>query len=1088
MNVRSNQKTISPKSKPALNFVMCYRGLIALLAVVALLLTMPLTKQNAQINQTAVSKQQAQYKESNLEADHSEAGSLTVSGIRKNKSVRTSGVPMTEAAGTLSTVTEVEPNNTPATATPIGTGAKIKASSIFPNGDVDYYSFTANAGDRVYAATMTSFSGGSSTDSQLTLFASDGTTVIENDNDNGTFAALSSSIAGTTIPTTGTYYLKANDFTAGTTSERPYDLWFNLQSGSPTAETESNDTSATANPLPANGWVSGTRDPALASEQDWYSVTLNAGDTVFLSLDLDPERDGTTWNGRLGFGLLGDANNQLVYADDAGSVETPGPTIPSEALFVTVKTAGTYYAYVDSVTPGVGGPTATYHLNVNVLPHAPIGVNCTTYASTDVPKTIGPGTGLNSSTITVPGNPRIASLRVSVQLNHALMGDIDAQLRSPAGNDNGLFSDIGSQAVAGQTQMNLTLDDNAATPFISTVVSPLILKPELNYRLAWFNGENAGGTWTLDLRDDTAGANGGTLTGWSMEICEQPPTPTGTAVFSTDFESGDAGFTHSGTQDEWELGLPTTLATTTANPVAAITTCNSGTNCWKTDLDSIYNINANFDLLSPNINLTSVTGTATLSWAMKYQMESANFDHATVTVRQVGNPSNSRLIWQWLDATMTNSVGNPATNIGASSGWSTFNADISDFAGQNIEVVFHVDTDNTVNFAGWAIDDVSVIANTTPTISTAPLDFDGDGKSDFAVVQSPVARLNGMKEERVLSGDLLAAERQRIWAHGYNKLLDLRTGRGFVSLPTDVEEALAISKTNSIGEFFSTEGIPMAMNWMIRRSSDGTTLNYTLGAASDVFVPADYDGDGKADAAVWNPITGFTVIHSSTLTPVTYPLGIGNTNADPTVIGDYDGDGKDDPAVYDKTTGMWSWLGGAVHNVPDSATWLANGIPAPGDYNGDGKADFAIQVPPTAVGSNAKFRIAFNDGSVGPAADIAIVYGLAIYAVVPGDYDGDGKTDIAQVNLTGTNIGWRVLTSSSNYTLQVKKNLGVVATDRTVQGDYDGDGKIDFAIYCRAAAPNDGVFIYQPITAPSPTSPFDWGNADDYPVAFFNMH
>jgi hypothetical protein len=53
-----------------------------------------------------------------------------------------------------------------------------------------------------------------------------------------------------------------------------------VQSGSPTAETEPNDTPAQANPLPGNGWVSGTRDPAAATEQDWYSLALNAGDTV----------------------------------------------------------------------------------------------------------------------------------------------------------------------------------------------------------------------------------------------------------------------------------------------------------------------------------------------------------------------------------------------------------------------------------------------------------------------------------------------------------------------------------------------------------------------------------------------------------------------------------------------------------------------------------------------------------------------------------------------------------------------------------------------------------------------------------------
>lgn len=499
---------------------------------------------------------------------------------------------------------EVEPNGTAATASPIaGTNVVIRGN-LYPNGDVDYYSFTASAGDRVYAATMTSFSAGNSTDSQLTLYASDGTTVIEFDDDNGSLAGLSSSIAGATIPAAGTYYLKVNDFTAGTASERSYELHFRLQSGAPTPEVESNDTPATANPLPANGWVSGTRNPAVATEQDWYSISLNAGDTVYLSLDLDPERDGVTWNGRLGFALFGDAGNQIAVVDDAGTGDvSPNPNIPSEAMFFTVKTAGTYYAFVDSATAATGGPTATYHLSVSVHPATNEGINCTVYSSADVPKTIGPGTGLVSSTITVPGHPRIADLDVDVVLNHALMQDVDAHLRSPAGSDFGLFTDIGAAATGGQTQMDLVFDDEAGIPPAFTVLKGMHYKPENNstagtastsgaYRLSWFDGQDAGGTWTLDLRDDTAGANGGTLTSWALRICEPPPPPTcaagftTTTVFTTDFESGAAGFTHSGTQDEWELGLPATVATTTANPIAAFSSCNSGVNCWKTDLDT----------------------------------------------------------------------------------------------------------------------------------------------------------------------------------------------------------------------------------------------------------------------------------------------------------------------------------------------------------------------------------------------------------------------------------------------------------------------------------------------------------------------
>jgi subtilisin-like proprotein convertase family protein len=613
---------------------------------------------------------------------------------------------------------ESEPNGTTATASTIASGGRVRAN-LFPSGDVDFYKFTAAAGDRVYAAIMTSGSAGNSTDSQLTLLASDGTTVVEFDDDNGSFASLSSSIAGASIPSSGTYYLKVNDFTAVTASERYYDLYLQLRSGAPVPEVESNDTPATANPLPAGGVVSGARNPASPTEQDWYSMTLNAGDTVYLSLDLDPERDGTTWNGRLGFALFGDAANQILPIDDPGTGDvTPNPNIPSEAFYMTVKNAGTYYAFVDSASGAVGGPTATYNLNVTVVPAATR--SCTQYTSTDVPKTIGPGTGLVSSTITVPGNPRIAHAAVSVNLNHAVMADIDAHLRSPAGNNNGLFSDIGSTTTGGQTVMDVVFDQEAAIPPSFTALSPLMLQPELNYRLSWLDGEQAGGTWTLDLYDDTAGANGGTLTGWSLNLCEPPAEGPTSTIFSTDFESGAAGFTHSGTADEWELGLPATVATTTPNPVADFSTCASGTNCWKTDLDNTYNVSSSQDLLSPSIDLTAKTGTIYASWEQRYQMESANFDHMSVSVEEVGNPSNSRPLYTWLDGTMTDVPGNPVLNIGASAGWGRQRADISDFAGKNIQLRFHLDSDTTVQFAGLGIDDVSVYQPThVLTVATA---------------------------------------------------------------------------------------------------------------------------------------------------------------------------------------------------------------------------------------------------------------------------------------------------------------------------------------------------------------------------------
>lgn len=608
-------------------------------------------------------------------------------------------------------VSEVEPNDTFAQATSLGSFNAVARGSVFPNADIDWYSFNALAGDRVYAAVATNFSASASTDSQLRIFAADGTTLIEFDEDDGQLGTLSSTIAGATLPNAGTYFVQVKHFSL-TNTLRPYDLHFRLQRGTPTPEVEPNDAQGTANPLPASGWVSGTRNPAVATEQDWYSFNLNAGDTVFLSLDLDPERDNVQWNGRLGLALFGDADNQILVVDDgsAGSVANP----LSEAFFMTVKATGTYYAFVDSATASTGGPTATYTLSVSVHPAANEGVSCTTYTSTNVPQLIGPSAGLVSSSITVPGNPRIADVDVSMNLNHALMADIDANLRSPAGNNVALFNDIGSTATGGQTLMDIILDDEAAIPFVFTVVRPLVLKPELNYRLDWFDGENAGGVWTLDLRDDLTNTSGGTLNSWSLRICQPPPPqtcPPGTTqtiAYASDFEANNGGFTHSGTADEWEYGTPATVATTTTNPVADIIGCISGVNCWKTDLDNTYEVSSIQDLLSPNINLAGMVPPIFVTWQQRYQLESATFDHMNVTLQQAGGANPVRL-FDWTGATMTAGVGSPAVNIGESSGWSLKLERADSLAGMNTELQFHLDSDNTINFAGLAIDNVGVV-------------------------------------------------------------------------------------------------------------------------------------------------------------------------------------------------------------------------------------------------------------------------------------------------------------------------------------------------------------------------------------------
>ncbi|MCB9857854.1 MAG: thrombospondin type 3 repeat-containing protein [Phycisphaerales bacterium] len=605
-------------------------------------------------------------------------------------------------------LTENEPNNDAASATALGSaaaGVRVRAN-IFPNADLDYFSFAANAGDRVYAAVMTSASASGSTDSELEIFDTDGMTSLEFDGDDGTFGSLSSSIAGLPIPADGVYFVRVKHFSA-TAQLRPYDLYVRTVSGDGTPEVEPNDSTGAAQPLPMNGHIAGAT--SSAADIDVFSISLNAGDTIYASLDLDPERDTVEWNGVLYFGLVGDPQI-LLSANDAGA-STPD----SEAMFLTVKDTGVYYVAVG--VPGGGIDFGTYRLCVTVFPKAPCPGGATTYASADVPQVIPTGPGMVMSTLMVPDNPRIDKLRVSIELTHTFMPDLDVYLISPAGNAVGLFTDIGNNS---QQSMNMTLDDDAALPIgVFTVVDGLEYQPELNYRLDWFKGQLAGGMWTLVILDD-AGADGGSLQNWSLEVCRPSNTTScgpGTQnkiVYSSNFDTDDGGFTHSGAGDEWELGTPS---------FAPLTSTSSGANCWTTDLDNTYNASSDADLLSPAIDLTGLYGPASLQWAQQFQIESATFDHAFVEVREVGG-ANPRRVWEWTGATMTTTVGSPTTTIQESAGWGLVRVDISDFADKMVEVRFHLDSDTTVQLAGWSIDDIAVVA-------CEEKDTDNDGVGDL---------------------------------------------------------------------------------------------------------------------------------------------------------------------------------------------------------------------------------------------------------------------------------------------------------------------------------------------------------------------
>ncbi len=68
-------------------------------------------------------------------------------------------------------------------------------------------------------------------------------------------------------------------------------------------------------------------------------------------------------------------------------------------------------------------------------------------------------------------------------------------------------------------------------------------------------------------------------------------------------------------------------------------------------------------------------------------------------------------------------------------------------------------------------------------------------------------------------------------------------------------------------------------------------------------MPGDFDGDGRADLAVFRPSTGqWLILNSSNNQVVSTTFG---SSTDKPLIGDFDGDGKSDISVFHPSTGEW---------------------------------------------------------------------------------------------------------------------------------------------------------------------------------------
>ncbi len=146
-----------------------------------------------------------------------------------------------------------------------------------------------------------------------------------------------------------------------------------------------------------------------------------------------------------------------------------------------------------------------------------------------------------------------------------------------------------------------------------------------------------------------------------------------------------------------------------------------------------------------------------------------------------------------------------------------------------------------------------------------------------------------------------------------------------------------------------------------------------------------------------------------------------------------------DLAVWRPSNGYWYVLGGDPQAHQTYFQWgtcsTTCDIPVPGDFDGDGKTDFSVFRPSTGIWyvSHSSTSDSTYDG---------YTFGMSTDLMAPADFDGDGKTDVA------------VFRPSTGYWYYVRSSDQVFVGfpygqngDTPAPADFDGDGKADIVVW-----------------------------------------
>jgi hypothetical protein len=322
-------------------------------------------------------------------------------------------------------------------------------------------------------------------------------------------------------------------------------------------------------------------------------------------------------------------------------------------------------------------------------------------------------------------------------------------------------------------------------------------------------------------------------------------------------------------------------------------------------------------------------------------------------------------------------------------------------------------------------------------------DFNGDGKADLAVASYPDSG-NGPYSVTILlgNGDGTFVQVADNPATG-NQPLSIVAGD--FNGDGNLDLAVANSGSNTLS--------------ILLGNGDGTftaAASPATGSSPSSVVTGDFNGDGKLDLAVTNASSNTVSIllgnGDGTFTAAASPA----TDNKPVsvAVGDFNRDGNVDLAVANQGgnnitillgKGDGTFTAASIPVIAPNRPTPADGYSGPdsvavGDFNGDGVADLAV------AGTGAAVLLGNGDGTFTASVTLPTFdnFLLNYQWVVPADFNGDGRTDIAGLMNNDDDSFITVLLSETQSATATVNNIsvspaGLNLPTHLVEASYTGD-------------------------------------------------